>query len=83
MGFPPAFPLQDGSARDVWAFILNRDVTYPDHYDRAAYAIGDVSPHDYDDTRMSGSFFEFLDLYAYYRASAWRHLDLSTRKWEE
>jgi hypothetical protein len=75
MGFPSSFPLQDGSAHNVWAFILDRDVTYPDHYDRTAYAIGDALPYDYENPSMSGSFFEFLDIFAYHEIPAWRYLN--------
>lgn len=83
MGFPAAFPLRDWSARDVWAFIVDRGVSYPEHYDRAAYAIGYASPRDYEDTRMSAFFFEFLDPFVHHGVSAWRHLDLPAREWDE
>jgi len=83
MGFPAALPVREWSARDVWGFLVDRDVTYPEHYDRAAQAIGDGSPRDYEDTRMSAFFFEFLDPFVHHGVSAWRHLDLPAREWDK
>lgn len=82
LGQPSAFPLRDWSARDVWAFLVDRDVAYPEHYDRAARTTGDGSPGDYEATRMSAWFFEFLEPLTQHGLSAWRHLDIPAREWE-
>lgn len=37
---PAAFPLRDWTARDVWSYIVARDVPYPGYYDRVAAADG-------------------------------------------
>lgn len=82
LGQPSAFPLREWSARDVWAFLVDRDVTYPRHYDQAARTTGDGSPTDYEAARMSAWFFEFLDPYTQHGLSAWRHGDIPAREWD-
>jgi hypothetical protein len=37
----------------VWAFLVDHDVPYPDHYDRVAAVIDDGSPRAYERVRMS------------------------------
>lgn len=83
MGFPSAFPLRDWSARDVWAYIVDRGVPYPGHYDRAAHTAGSGRPRDYEATRMSAWFFSFLEPMTHHGLSAWRHGELPAREWEE
>jgi len=53
LGQAAAYPIRDWSARDVWAFLVDRDVPYPDHYDRVAAVIDDGSPRAYERVRVS------------------------------
>lgn len=56
LGQPAAFPLREWSARDVWAYIVDRDLPYPDHYDRLAATTGDGSPRAYERARFTTFF---------------------------
>lgn len=53
LGQPAAFPIRDWSARDVWAFLIDRGVPHPSYYDHVAHATGDGSPRDYEQARLS------------------------------
>ncbi|WP_330633684.1 phosphoadenosine phosphosulfate reductase domain-containing protein [Halocatena halophila] len=50
---PAAFPIREWSARDVWAFIVDWEIPYPDHYDRAATVIGNGGPRSYERARFT------------------------------
>ena len=82
MGFPAAFPIREWSSRDVWSYLVDCDVPYAEHYDRAAHTVGDGSPRDYEGTRLSAFFFEFLEPFTHHGVSAWRHGDIPAREWE-
>jgi len=56
LGLRAAFPLRDWSARDIWAYLVDRDVPYPDHYDRLAATTGDGSPRAYERARFTTFF---------------------------
>jgi 3'-phosphoadenosine 5'-phosphosulfate sulfotransferase (PAPS reductase)/FAD synthetase len=56
LGQPAAFPIREWSARDVWAYIVDRDLPYPDHYDRIAATTGDGGPRAYERTRFTTFF---------------------------
>lgn len=56
LGQPAAFPIRKWSARDVWAFIVDRDLPYPDCYDRLAATTGDGGPRDYERARFTTFF---------------------------
>lgn len=55
-GLRAAFPLRDWSARDVWAYLVDDEVPYPDHYDRIAATTGDGSPRAYERARFTTFF---------------------------
>ncbi len=56
LGLRAAFPIRDWSARDVWAYIVDNEVPYPDHYDRLAAATGDGDPRAYERARFTTFF---------------------------
>ena len=56
LGEPAAFPLRDWSARDVWAYLVDQGVPYPDHYDRLAETTGDRRPAAYERARFTTFF---------------------------
>lgn len=53
LGLPAAFPLREWSARDVWAYIVDQEVPYPDHYDQVAAVTDDGSPQAYEQARFT------------------------------
>jgi len=56
LGQPAAFPIREWSARDVWAYIVDQDLPYPDHYDRIAATTGDGGPRAYERARFTTFF---------------------------
>lgn len=52
---PAAFPLRNWTARDIWSYIVARDVPYPGYYDRVAAADGG-GVTAYEDARLSTVF---------------------------
>lgn len=78
LGHPAAYPIRDWSARDVWAFLVDRDVPYPDHYDRVAAVINDGSPRAYERVRMSMFFRDMGNSGRYQKdtLAAWRDQDI-------
>jgi 3'-phosphoadenosine 5'-phosphosulfate sulfotransferase (PAPS reductase)/FAD synthetase len=56
LGQPAAFPIREWSARDVWAYIVDQDLPYPDHYDRLAATTGDGGPRAYERARFTTFF---------------------------
>jgi len=56
LGKPAAFPIREWSARDVWAYIVDNDLPYPDHYDRVAATTGDGGPRAYERARFTTFF---------------------------
>jgi len=78
LGVRSAFPLRDWSARDVWAFLVDRGVPYPEHYDRLAATTGDGGPRAYERARFT-TFFdpEFEEIGgAAMGSAAWRHREI-------
>lgn len=53
LGFPAAFPIRSWSARDVWAYLVDRNISYPPYYDRVAAVRDDGGPRAYERARMS------------------------------
>jgi len=56
LGQPAAFPIREWTARDVWAYIVDRDLPYPNHYDRLAATTADGSPRAYERARFTTFF---------------------------
>ena len=76
LGQPAAFPIRDWSARDVWAFLIDREVSYCSYYDRVAHATGDGSPRDYEQARLSTVHDPEFENYHADGLTAWRDYDL-------
>lgn len=81
LGQPAAFPLRDWSARDVWAYIVDREVPYPRHYDRIAVSAGDGSPEAYEDARFTTFFDPEFEALSGGRMgiAEWRYRGVETR----
>lgn len=78
LGLRAAVPLRDWSARDVWAYLVDNEVPYPDHYDRIAATTGDGGPRAYERARFT-TFFdsEFEEIGgAAMGVAEWRNRDL-------
>lgn len=77
LGQPAAFPIRDWSARDVWAFLVDRDVPYPSYYDRVAHATGDGSPRDYEQARLATIHDPEFEDYSADGLASWRDHDIT------
>ena len=77
-GLRAAFPIRDWSAWDVWAYLVDQNVPYPDHYDRLAATTGDGAARAYERARFT-TFFdpEFEEIGgAAMRVAEWRNRDI-------
>lgn len=76
LGQRAAFPIRDWSARDVWAFFVDRDVDYPSYYDRVAHSVGDGSPKNYERARLATVHDPEFEDYSADGLAAWRDHDI-------
>lgn len=76
LGHPAAFPLREWSARDVWAYLIAREIPHPEYYDRVAHAGGDGSPEDYERARLSTVHDPEFEELSTDGLAAWRHYDI-------
>lgn len=78
MGLRSAFPIREWSARDVWAFLVDRGVDYPSYYDRVAH-VGNASPADYEAARLSTIHDPEFERLSNYGHTSWRDRDITQK----